>query len=337
MTLRAKKVVVVVFDGLRPDMVTAQNMPTLADFAHTGLWFKRSRTVFPSVTRVATTSFATGAPPAVHGIVGNMFHQPDAAPKTLIDTSNLADIARADAHFGGRLVTATSLGEALASAGRTMMVVHGGSPGASWFLNHRAAANGHWTFSIHGREATQTPHAVADAEAVVGPPPPLDLPRHAVVDHCARVMAEVVLPRAPDLAVMWLPEPDTSFHYREIGSQETRAVMGTADRAFAAVLDAVRASPDAGETMVIALSDHGQLTVSEKMDTAELFGIEDDIARGDVLLTGGRYGELRRPDGDRTRLVEMARRLIAEDKVGHVLARDDLAAQANLIPFSAVG
>ena len=336
MTIMASRVVVVVFDGLRPDMVTPDRMPRLHQFATDGLWFHESRTVFPSVMRVATTSFATGAPPGVHGIVGNAFHQPQIVSDAPLDTSKLDVIAMADAHFGGALVTATSLGEALAGADKTMMAVHGGSPGAAWFLNHRAARNGHWTWSIHGRDGTQTPQAIDDAETILGPAPALDLPRHEVVRYCARVMTDVVLPRAPDLAVMWLPEPDTSFHYREIGSDETRAVMRTADEAFGAVLDAARAMPDGDETLVIALSDHGQLTVGEKLDWPTLIGLEDEVARGEVLVTGGRYGEVRRPDGDEEALRDIAGRLLAEDKVGHVLARDDLASKWGLVPFSAV-
>ena len=73
----ASKVVVVVFDGLRPDMVTPDRMPNLAAFADDSFWFREARSVFPSMTRVATSSIATGAPPALHGIVGNSFYYPD--------------------------------------------------------------------------------------------------------------------------------------------------------------------------------------------------------------------------------------------------------------------
>ena len=64
----ASKIVVVVFDGLRPDMVTADLMPHLHAFANQSRWFREARSVFPSMTRVATASIATGAPPAVHGL-----------------------------------------------------------------------------------------------------------------------------------------------------------------------------------------------------------------------------------------------------------------------------
>jgi phosphonoacetate hydrolase len=66
-------VIIVVFDGLRPDLVRADTMPNLHRFREQGTAFVQARSVFPSVTRVCTSSIATGAPPAVHGIVGNAF------------------------------------------------------------------------------------------------------------------------------------------------------------------------------------------------------------------------------------------------------------------------
>lgn len=67
-----QRVVVVVFDGLRPDLVTAETTPHLDRFRAKGASFD-GRSVFPSMTRVCTSSIAAGAPPAVHGIVGNTF------------------------------------------------------------------------------------------------------------------------------------------------------------------------------------------------------------------------------------------------------------------------
>ena len=70
---KVDKVVIVVFDGLRPDMV-AGRMPVLEAFLGQNLWFRNARSVFPSLTRVCTTSVSTGAWPDRHGIVNNQFH-----------------------------------------------------------------------------------------------------------------------------------------------------------------------------------------------------------------------------------------------------------------------
>ena len=71
------RVFVAVFDGLRPDLVRPDLTPNILRVAARGEWFRKARSVFPPVTRVATTSIATGAPPATHGVVGNTFYFPE--------------------------------------------------------------------------------------------------------------------------------------------------------------------------------------------------------------------------------------------------------------------
>ena len=82
-----ERVVVCVFDGLRPDMLNAALTPNLMRFANGATWFRQARSVFPSMTRVATASIATGALPQTHGIVGNAFYFPQAIPEHVLDVS----------------------------------------------------------------------------------------------------------------------------------------------------------------------------------------------------------------------------------------------------------
>ncbi|MCX7328333.1 MAG: alkaline phosphatase family protein [Hyphomicrobiales bacterium] len=132
---RASKVVVVVFDGLRPDMVTPDRMPNLAAFADDSLWFREARSVFPSMTRVATSSIATGAPPALHGIVGNSFYYPDVTRDFVLDTSRADDIALAESRLGSPLITAETLGDRLAAHDKSFAVVHSGSAGSTYAIS----------------------------------------------------------------------------------------------------------------------------------------------------------------------------------------------------------
>ncbi len=221
---KAAKVVVVVFDGLRPDMVTPERMPRLASFSARSLWFREARSVFPSMTRVATTSVATGAPPAVHGIVGNAFLYPEVTPDFVLDTSRAEDLVLAEQRLGRALPTAETFADRLATAGLSLAIVHTGSAGSAYMLNPRAAAHGHWTFTILGEDATRTPNAVREAVEHFGPLPPRALPRFAEIDYAERVFREHVLATmAPDVALIWFNEPDTSSHYRFIGSLETAA------------------------------------------------------------------------------------------------------------------
>ena len=168
----ASKVVIVVFDGLRPDMVTPERMPNLATFAGESLWFRQARSVFPSMTRVATSSISTGAPPALHGIVGNSFYCPEVTRDFVLDTSLAEDLALAESRLAAPLIEAETLGDRLAANGKHFAVVHSGSAGSTYAINPRAAANGHWTFSVMGHACTRTPDAVDEVVARFGPLPP---------------------------------------------------------------------------------------------------------------------------------------------------------------------
>jgi phosphonoacetate hydrolase len=325
----ATRVIVAVFDGLRPDLVTPELTPNILRLAARGTWFRRARSVFPSVTRVATSAIATGAPPGVHGIVGNAFYLADAIPERIFDTSDIGMLRRAEAHHGGRLIAVDTFGDVLARAGKRLAVVHTGSAGSAHFINPRARANGHWTFTMLGTEATQTPEAVEEAIARLGPLPERQLPRLDELAYGGRLMVEHVLPvLKPDVALIWFNEPDTTFHYRGLGSPEAKAGLQQADRAFGAILDWVEAQPGGERIAVIAASDHGQIStgaIEPLFDAARQAGFDlsnaKDVNGAAFLATGGISGEIRLRGDDRSQIEHIAAWLMEQPAIGHVFSR----------------
>jgi phosphonoacetate hydrolase len=101
------KILITVIDGLRPDMVTPDLTPQLCRFRALATWFRESRSVFPSMTRVATTSLATGSPPGVHGVVANSFFDQTVFPDGVLDGGRREHLEAAEAAYAGRFVTAT--------------------------------------------------------------------------------------------------------------------------------------------------------------------------------------------------------------------------------------
>lgn len=326
-----KRVIICVFDGLRPDFVTAERMPNLARFAAEGTWFREARSVFPSLTRPASASIATGAPPGVHGIIGNSFLYPAVTPDRILDLGSLADIRLAEQRIGDRLVDCDTFADVLARHRRSMAIAHSGSAGAAYMMNPRAARNGHWTFSIHGRDSSVTPEAVDDVVARFGPLPPRALPRFAEIDYSERVFREHVLERLkPDVALIWFNEPDTSFHYRFLGSDETTRIVRAADDAFGRIIDWIALQPDADRYSVIAASDHGQITMTETLPLHDLLraaGHENRRATDRVLagthisLTDGNMGEIRILEGGRARRDAIAQWFMEQDFAGMLFAR----------------
>jgi phosphonoacetate hydrolase len=268
--MRPPRVVVMIFDGLRPDMVTADLAPNLHRFAEGGSRFPMSRAVFPTETRVNVAALVTGCRPVRHGIVANQFHAPDAVAGRPLNTGSAEDLEALDRASGGHLLGAPSLGEILARAGRTLAVVSTGSTGSGLLLHHRAEALGQFRWSAHG-PAYSTASAAA-AFARFGPVPKAATPNTARIDHAMTVFLDHVLAEvAAEVAVFWSSDPDSTYHRHGIGSPEAKAAIAGADAAFGRLLAWWEATGAAAGTQILCLSDHGHITGREKLDLAALF------------------------------------------------------------------
>ena len=131
---RATTHLVMIVDGLRPDYVTTELMPRLTSLGQRGVVFQAHHSVFPTVTRVNSSSITTGAYPETHGLMGNSIYIPRAdatAPLDTADRENLEAVAKAD----GPLLRAPSLGQILQKSGRTVLVASAGSSGSAFLLS----------------------------------------------------------------------------------------------------------------------------------------------------------------------------------------------------------
>ena len=323
-----ERVVIVVFDGLRPDLVRPDTMPHLHRFRERGAGFVESSAVFPSVTRVCSSSIATGAPPAVHGIVGNAFFHAKVGNDRALDLATIEGF-QSFSRAGEPALTALTFADVLASAGRRLAIAHGGSPGATFALAPHAAENHHWVYSAHGPAASLTPDAVHAMRARFGPEPARHMPLFAVVDRVADVLVDHVLADLePDVALAWFPEPDTSAHYIGVGAPETLAVLRHCDAQFGRILDALDAPRRRDRTLLMVLSDHGQITVTEAIPLFEDLtraGFATAAAADDrVMLLGvaGAFGELRLRTGDQRARDRVIAWLQEHPAVGQLFTQD---------------
>ena len=322
------RVIVAVFDGLRPDMVTSEFTPNILRLADRGTWFRQARSVFPSVTRVATTSIATGAPPTTHGIVGNAFYHPAVMPERVMQTSHADHLRRAEVHHNGRFVDVDTLGDVLARAGKRLAVVHTGSAGSAHLVNPRAKINGHWTFSMHGPDGTQTPAAFEDALKHIGPLPGRELPRLGSCDMPAASWLNMCCRHSRRMlrsSGSMNPIPPTTIRVlvRQRRLQVCKKRMGLLER----ILDWVDAQPDADRIVVIVVSDHGQISTSlihPIFDGASKAGFDigtrDELDGAAFVATGGLSGEVRLLNDDRPKLDRLAAWLIDQPEVGHLFS-----------------
>ncbi|HYR79529.1 MAG TPA: alkaline phosphatase family protein, partial [Candidatus Dormibacteraeota bacterium] len=78
---RGRIMILMIWDGLRPDLVTQRDTPNLYRMAREGVRFDRHHSIFPTLTMVNATALATGAPPGINGLEGNVFYlAADATP-----------------------------------------------------------------------------------------------------------------------------------------------------------------------------------------------------------------------------------------------------------------
>src|ERR1700686_944060 len=71
---RGRIMILMVWDGLRPDLVTQRDTPNLFRMAREGVRFDRHHSIFPTLTMVNASALATGAPPGINGLEGNVFY-----------------------------------------------------------------------------------------------------------------------------------------------------------------------------------------------------------------------------------------------------------------------
>jgi arylsulfatase A-like enzyme len=74
-----RRVIVFVYDGLRADDVTPDNMPNYFALARSGVVFADHHAVYPTFTMMNSASIATGTYPGMHGFYGNVVYAPKAS------------------------------------------------------------------------------------------------------------------------------------------------------------------------------------------------------------------------------------------------------------------
>jgi hypothetical protein len=125
-----RRVVVVVLDGLRRDLIAEPHMPALSRFARRSRVFGAHRSMFPSATRVVSASFATGCTPARHELAGNTLALLEEGRLVYHDAGH-PDFLQHKRRVTGRSLGAPTLAERLAPHGG-MILFSNVSPGAAY-------------------------------------------------------------------------------------------------------------------------------------------------------------------------------------------------------------
>jgi hypothetical protein len=293
-TPKRKKLVLVVIDALKPEMldraVEHGRAPALAKLIERGTYVRDCVSTFPSVTPVAAATIATGAGPDEHNIPSmNWFHRGEGRyveygssfeasrtfgiVRSLQDTvynMNLAHLSRAR-----RTVFEHLQDGGVRTAGTTYLIYRGRT-------RHEAAEGGLYP-TIARAAGGQFRHAVwgpdelfyadvfasrkTDCRSALGMPGQRD-------QHTACVTAHIVENDLADFVLVSLPDNDTYSHRRGPFAQVTS--IASADRALERIMHA-GGGPDAflRDHAVIVMSDHSQTAVADRVNLAEALGSWD--------------------------------------------------------------
>src|SRR5205814_7116185 len=115
-----RHVVVVIGDGMRPDVVEQENTPALWKLANEGVVFRNHHAVYPSATNVNGTALVTGAYPGHSGLIANHDYRPEIDSKHSIDVEIPKVVEKGDKLSGGKYISFPTIAEiAQDASGRT--------------------------------------------------------------------------------------------------------------------------------------------------------------------------------------------------------------------------
>jgi len=236
----ADHVVLVVWDGLRPDSVNTTDTPTLARLAGEGVVFANHHSVYVTSTEVNGVTLATGAYPSRNGVLANREYRPAINPLKSVAIESIDAILCGDAISNGRYLEMPTIAEILRRAGLKSAAA-GTKPVARLF--DRTAQD-----VAISQTKSSTPNTRADDETT------------------GQLIGRLWDNGVPQFSLLWLSEPDASQHNAGLGSTNALAALQGSDRNLARVLDELQAKGVRDKTDVLVVSDHGFSTVSRAVD-----------------------------------------------------------------------
>ncbi len=321
---RGRRVVIVGWDGLRPDLISPEVTPRLHRLAQEGVQAMRHYAAYPTETRVNAATLATGCWPGRHGIVGNELYLREAALP--INTGSHEDLRRIVA-AGQSVATAPCLAQRLAPHGLTTGISSAGSPGSALMWDPEQTGPVFNVFVEFGDPRTQ------QMRAALGPTPPRATPNKEADHYAARAVVEHYLPR-PEIAVclLWLNEPDHAQHFCGLGSPEAVEGLRDNDAVLGEVLEAIERRGETDRTDIIVCSDHGFSTIVREGKELRHLAAEADLfaGLGDPIAAIASYGMYLKPEAS---LAAVAERLMSQSWCGTLLARQPDAA-SGLLPLA---
>ncbi len=294
----SRHVVLIVWDGMRPDFVTEKYAPTLDKLARDGVRFRNHHSVYPTATDVNGAALATGSYPNRNGLCANLEFRPDIDSHQPIDTSDPEAIKRGDETSHGKYLSVPTFPELLRQAGKSVALV-GTKSVALLFDRH----NDWIVVQMQNRPITifaGAPMSVKQRDELTKLIGPFFDETKATAaqrnDFATRALTEFFWrDGVPDFSLLWLSEPDLAQHNFAPGSPQALAAIKAVDDDLATVLGALDKNHVRDSTDVLVVSDHGFSTIGRSIDLIALLNsagfhaatqLFESPKPGDIVVAG---------------------------------------------------
>jgi predicted AlkP superfamily pyrophosphatase or phosphodiesterase len=319
-----RHVVLIVWDGMRPDFINGTNTPTLFELAKRGVLFAHNHPVYVSSTEVNGTALATGAYPEHSDIIGNKEYRPDIEALTAIDTQSLDAMRKADEH--GKYVAVPTLAEILQGQGYTTLI-SGTKPVV--LLHDHAIRPENATNLVLFEGHTLPSGVLPEITDALGKFSDRGYSKTNRDIWTARALTEILWKKGvPSFSLMWLAEPDNTQHATGIGSPESLAAIRNSDHALSLVITALKVQGVYDTTDVFVVSDHGFSTISGSVNIVQHLrdagfkvhrSFDKPPKKDDVLLVGLGGSVLLYVTGHEQKTIhEIVKTLQTEESVGTI-------------------
>ena len=286
-----RHVLLMVWDGMRPDFLTEANAPNLWKLAQSGVLFRNHHAVYPSATEVNGTAINTGGYPANDGIVGNSEYRPAIDPLQSIHTEIPAGVRKGDRNLDGHYLKMPTIAELVRKSGRKTAVAAAKPIGLLPDRAERTTAEQGANFFAG---STLPENLLAQLTNALGTFPKDTSNEPTRNDWTTRAMIEQLWDGGvPAFSLLWLNQPDSSQHTTGPGSPQSLAAIRNADDNLGRVLQLLDKKGVRDSTDILIVSDHGCSTVAENCDLAAALqkaGInakrefKTEPAEGEVLI-----------------------------------------------------
>ena len=286
-----RHVVLIIWDGMRPDLVTERNTPALWKLSQEGVVFRNSHCVYFSATNVNGVAIATGMYPAHNGLLANHEFRPGIDSRKPVDMENPKVVSKGDELTNGKYIAAPTIAELVQQSGGRSVIAAAKTVG----LLHDRPRGDFPNQSVTLSAGVAWPNeSTTEIVKAFGPFPASHGDRDVWTTNVLTQLFWKDTP--PPFSVLWLGQPDLTQHETAPGAPAALRAIKQSDDNLARVLSALKKRTMREFTDIFITSDHGFSTIEREVELPNILRdagfdvateLKSDLRPGEIMIVGG--------------------------------------------------